>query len=84
MGYSAASNIRVLEDNAKYIKQDRLKAKLYELNPDIKNTPGGEETVKAVMREKLQEAWAAIPEEFFASLTTTVDHRFEAVVKAKG
>ena len=52
--------------------------------PDIANTPGGPDAVRARLAEVLPEAWEAIPESVFESLWRSMPSWVAAVIAAKG
>ena len=61
-----------------------LKRYLHKMYPDIADTPGGPDAVRARLAEVLPEAWEAIPESVFEALWRSMPDRVAAVIAAKG
>lgn len=61
-----------------------LKRYLQKKYPDISQTPGGPDAVRARLAAVLPEAWEAIPESVFESLWRSMPDRVAAVIAAKG
>ena len=59
-----------------------MKQYIYKLKPEIEQLP--KEKALEVMREVLPSAWEAIPQRVFLKVGASMQHRVEAVIKAKG
>jgi hypothetical protein len=62
----------------------RLKNSLYRKYPDTKFVPGGPETVRKVLEERLTDIWADIEAEAFESLVESMPRRVADLLAAKG
>jgi len=61
-----------------------LKHRRHRKYPDITNTKGDLDKVKARLAEVLPEIWEGIPEAYFEKLQNSVPNRVAAVIDAKG
>ena len=61
-----------------------LKRQVTEDCPDLADTPGGVDTVKARLAEVLPLCWEKIPETRFEELWKLMPDRVQAVIEAKG
>ena len=61
-----------------------LKQKLHKQYPDIANTPGGPDAVRARLVEVLPKVWDTLPEQLFDNLYRSMPDRVAAVIDAKG
>jgi transposase len=61
-----------------------LKRQVTEDYPDLADTPGGVDTVKARLAEVLPLCWEKIPETQFETLWKSMPDRVQAVIEAKG
>ena len=61
-----------------------IKRQVIEDYPDLADTPGGVDTVKAWLAEALPLCWEEIPETQFEPLRKSMPDRFQAVIEAKG
>ena len=52
--------------------------------PDLADTPGGVDTVKARLAEVLPLCWEKIPETQFETLWKSMPARVQAIIEAKG
>jgi len=60
-----------------------IKAEIYRVHPEFEHTPDIEETLQRLI-EAIKEAWQAIDQEVLYTLSVTMPHRVEAVIKAEG
>ena len=61
----------------------KLKELVLEMHPEISDITG-EENIREALGKALQEAWDAIPKEYFDRLIESMPARVKAVIKAKG
>ena len=62
----------------------QLKAWVYKHHPELLKLTGETQANKDKFLAALQEAWEALPEDYFAKLIESMPHRVKAVRKAKG
>ena len=62
----------------------KLKEMVYIRHPDLLSLPKDSEATKTAMFEAIQDAWEAIPEEFFNALVDSMPRRIQAVISAQG
>ena len=60
-----------------------LKAKIYELRPDLMHMPNND-TTKEVLVATAQEAWAKIGLKHLEYLSETMGHHGEAIIESQG
>lgn len=60
-----------------------LKAKVYELYPELERAPDTEETLQQLI-EAAKEAWQAIDERVLRTLCYTMPHWVQAILRADG
>ena len=61
-----------------------LKQQLHKQYPDIADTPGGPDAVRARLIEVLPKVWDSLPEQLFDNLHRSMPDRVAAVIDAKG
>ena len=61
-----------------------LKKAVYEVRPDIESVPGGDEKVREVLSEALEEAWARLDRELMDTLIRSMESRVKAVIESEG
>jgi transposase len=62
----------------------RLKDKLHTSYPNLANTRGGPEAVRARLAEVLPRVWEGIEQDFLENLTKSMVDRVEALIEAEG
>jgi transposase len=60
-----------------------MKAKIYELHPELERAPDTEETLQLLIKAAI-EAWHAIDERVLQNLCHTMPHRVQAILRADG
>jgi hypothetical protein len=60
-----------------------MKAKIYELHPELEKAPDTEETLQLLIQAAI-EAWNAIDERVLHNLCHTMPHRVQAILQADG
>jgi transposase len=60
-----------------------LKAKIYELRPDLLHMPNNDET-KDILVATAQQAWNELEIRHFEHLSETMPHRVEAIIESQG
>jgi len=61
-----------------------LKRRLHQQYPDILDTPGGPDRIRARLAEVLPLIWDTIPDSFFKKLWQSMPSRVAAVIDVKG
>ena len=61
-----------------------LKQQLHKQHPDIFDTPGGPDTVRARLIKVLPKVWGSLPKQLFDNLYRNMPDRVAAVLDAKG
>ena len=57
---------------------------LHKQYPDIADTPGGPDAIRALLLEVLLKVWDSLPEQLFDNLYRSMPDRVAAVIDAKG
>jgi transposase len=60
-----------------------MKAKIYELHPELERAPDTEDTLQSLTQAAI-EAWHAIDERVLQNLCHTMPHRVQAILQADG
>lgn len=60
-----------------------MKAKIYELYPELEHAPDNEETLQLLI-QAAKEAWHLIDERVLQHLSDTMPHRVQAIIAADG
>lgn len=60
-----------------------MKAKIYELHPELERAPDTEDTLQLLI-QAAKEAWHAIDERVLHNLCKTMPHRMQAILQADG
>ncbi|KAI7971847.1 hypothetical protein EIK77_009240 [Talaromyces pinophilus] len=61
-----------------------LKEGVYIVNPDIENTPGGEDTISNILAQAAQQSWEDLQASLIKNCVGSMKKRLEAVIEAEG